>query len=145
MKSDLEKIYSKGLAMGFGTGILFMVSGMILLILGVTGSIAISAETDTVRATITNASPGVFLSLLGAIITWRFKPKIRHEIKTEEIIPAMPTGGGGGCYKCPSCGQPIDFAGNYRIENRIYEAHHSDDGRCKRCGKKRLDHYRNHK
>jgi hypothetical protein len=74
------KAYLIGTIMGITFGGIFCVAGFIIAILGLTGTIELVFEAGGLRSRLANACPGAFFALMGMIILWRYKPKIRDEL-----------------------------------------------------------------
>ncbi len=81
-KNSLDETYRRVLVMGVSAGILLLIGGIILCLLGLTGSIEVILEGGAVKARLLNASPGVVIAFLGLLIVWRYKPKITQATRT---------------------------------------------------------------
>ena len=96
-----------GTIIGIIFGGLICISGVVITILGFSGSIEWIFEATNLKSRLTNASPGVFFALLGMIILWRYKPEYYEKedalMKLDEITKTSITSqqiyradGGGG-------------------------------------------------
>ncbi len=74
-----SRTYRYGLLAGLSFGMLMVVGGVVLSIMGVAGSIEWVVTGKDFSGKLTNASPGVILTVLGMIILWRYKPHVSHE------------------------------------------------------------------
>jgi len=72
----VQSAYFWGTLIGIIVGALFCLSGLIITILGLSGSIEWVFEAVDVKSRLTNAGPGVFFALLGMLILWRYRPKV---------------------------------------------------------------------
>jgi hypothetical protein len=78
--------YLIGTVMGISVGAIFCLSGFVIVILGFTGSIEWIVKGANFSSKITNAGPGVFFALLGAIILWRYKPRtFTHQMRDDRL------------------------------------------------------------
>ncbi|HEV7427868.1 MAG TPA: hypothetical protein VGQ46_16045 [Thermoanaerobaculia bacterium] len=66
--------------MGIIIGALFLVGGVVTLLLGVSGSIEWVLKGGGIESKLSNAAPGVFIALLGAIVLWRYKPVVKKHL-----------------------------------------------------------------
>lgn len=84
MKAFLEhrtsKVYFVGTIMGLSLGGLLAIAGFVLSILGLSGSIEWLVKTPGLTSKLTNASPGVVFALLGLVIFWRYKPRLKYNV-----------------------------------------------------------------
>jgi uncharacterized BrkB/YihY/UPF0761 family membrane protein len=83
--------YFIGTVSGIIIGVILIISGLLLLVLGLSGSIDWIFETHSIKSRLTNASPGVFFALLGVFVLYWYRPRIeiRKEIgheKSEHIF-----------------------------------------------------------
>lgn len=74
-----SRTYRLELLTGQGIGGLVLVGGIILSLLGISGSIEWLVEAGGITSKLTNASPGIVIALIGAAILWRYKPHVSHE------------------------------------------------------------------
>lgn len=74
-----SRTYRIGLLTGQGIGGLVLLGGIILSLLGISGSIEWLVEAGGITSKLTNASPGIVISMIGAVILWRYKPHVSHE------------------------------------------------------------------
>jgi hypothetical protein len=74
-----SRTYRLGLLTGQGIGGLVLLGGIILSLLGISGSIEWLVEAGGVTSKLTNASPGIVIATIGAAILWRYKPHVSHE------------------------------------------------------------------
>lgn len=80
-RSRGSRTYFVGTLMGISVGAIVCISGFVLCILGLSGTIEWIFEAADFKSRISNASPGVFFALLGAIILWRYKPKVTDRLR----------------------------------------------------------------
>lgn len=76
--SRKTSFYGWGIVLGISVGVLFCVGGLVIIILGFTGSIEWILEVNSLTSKLVNASPGAFFALLGMLIVWRYRP-MPHE------------------------------------------------------------------
>jgi hypothetical protein len=74
-----SQTYRIGLWTGQGIGGLVLLGGIILSLLGISGSIEWLIEAGGITSKLTNASPGIAIAIIGAAILWRYKPHVSHE------------------------------------------------------------------
>jgi hypothetical protein len=74
-----SRTYRIGLLTGQGIGGLVLLGGIILSLLGISGSIEWLVEAVGITSKLTNASPGIVIAMIGAAILWRYKPHVSHE------------------------------------------------------------------
>ena len=75
------RTYGAAILIGICAGVLFAVGGVILALLGISGAVEFVVESASLKARLTNASPGVVLAAMGMIIIWRYKPRLSHDIE----------------------------------------------------------------
>lgn len=78
-----SKVYFYGTLMGITFGGLMAISGFILSVLGLSGSIEWIFEASSFKSRITNASPGILFAVSGVIVLWRYKPVVRSELSAD--------------------------------------------------------------
>ncbi|MBW8002331.1 MAG: hypothetical protein FVQ80_09970 [Planctomycetes bacterium] len=71
--------------LGIVTGALFCCAGFVIICMGLTGSVEWVFEAGSVTTRLSNAGPGVALSLMGMIIIWRYRPRKHIEIRFEPM------------------------------------------------------------
>jgi hypothetical protein len=74
-----SRTYRIGFLTGQGIGGLVLLGGIILSLLGISGSIEWLVEAGGITSKLTNASPGIVIAIIGAVILWRYKPHVSHE------------------------------------------------------------------
>jgi lysylphosphatidylglycerol synthetase-like protein (DUF2156 family) len=86
-KATPQKTFHINLLIGMIVGATLCIAGLIFTILGLSGSIEWVFESSGTVSRLTNASPGVFFGLLGFLLVWRFKPRIKETSysKTTEL------------------------------------------------------------
>lgn len=93
-KATPQKTYHINLLIGMIVGATLCIAGLIFTILGLSGSIEWVYESGGTVSRLTNASPGIFFGLLGFLLVWRFKPRIKetsYSKKTELAEDAVKT------------------------------------------------------
>jgi hypothetical protein len=90
--SPLERIYGVAIILGQITGILFLLAGVVLCILGISGAVDLIVEGGGIGTKLLNGSPGVVLAFLGFLILWRYKPRISFD----RVEHRQRSGRGGG-------------------------------------------------
>ncbi len=75
------KAYLWATLIGLLTGTFFSISGFIITVMGLTGSIEWILEGSNFKSKLSNAGPGVFFALLGFFILWRYKPIIQDRLE----------------------------------------------------------------
>ena len=94
--SQDNRVYILGTLLGIIVGAIFCLSGLIITILGFSGAIEWFFKAGTFQSKLGNAGPGVFFALLGMIILWRYKPKLKTELITPKLIYTMKRKAPGG-------------------------------------------------
>lgn len=79
-RSKGSEVYRQGTLVGIAIGGLFLIGGVVSLLLGVTGTIEWIVTGGGIESRLSNAAPGAFISLLGAIILWRYKPIVHDDL-----------------------------------------------------------------
>src|SRR5881394_107971 len=74
-----SRTYRIAVLIGQSIGGLALLGGIILSLLGISGSIEWLVEAGGVTSKLTNASPGIVIAIIGAAILWRYKPHVSHE------------------------------------------------------------------
>lgn len=74
----LAKSYRTGSVTGVVTGAVLSLSGVVLLILGLSGSIDWIVQVAGLSSRLVNASPGVIVTIAGLAVMVKFKPKVRY-------------------------------------------------------------------
>ena len=74
------------------TGSIAIFLGFVLFMLGLSGSMQVVVEGLTLKARITNASPGAVLAFLGTVIILRYKPRKEHIRKRKSKIEKSKNG-----------------------------------------------------
>lgn len=136
-QESLVGTYRIGIIIGIVAGLLFLVAGMVLMVLGVTGSIDISGGNTGVQGQITNASPGLVVAIVGAVLIWFFKPRLEISERGTAHTGSQQQGGGGvGVANPPGMICPNCQGRNKRVDfERLTRAHKwVDHGECVRCG-----------
>lgn len=73
----LPRVYIFSIVLGMVFGVILCSVGLVLIFLGFDGEIEWLFETTGFKSKLGNASPGIFVCLLGFLLLWKFKPKIR--------------------------------------------------------------------
>lgn len=87
MNKKTEEEYFKAIRKGQNAGWICIIAGLILTILGFTGSITWFIETLGLKSRIINASPGIIFLVAGVILLLIYKPRI--EAESEETTPQV--------------------------------------------------------
>lgn len=74
-----SRTYRYGLLTGQGIGGAVLLAGIVLSLLGISGSIEWLVEAGDISSKVTNASPGIVIALIGAALVWHYKPNVSHE------------------------------------------------------------------
>jgi hypothetical protein len=105
-----SRTYRYGLLAGLSFGMLMVVGGVVLSIMGVAGSIEWVVTGKDFSSKLTNASPGVILTVLGMIILWRYKPHVSHETTFDRRSgspSSVQAWGGGSARSYREVGQSV--------------------------------------
>ena len=78
-----ERTYFWGTMLGIAAGAIFCLSGFVMTVLGLAGSIDWIVEVGAFQSRLANAGPGAFFALLGMIILWRYKPRIKETLELQ--------------------------------------------------------------
>ena len=81
---NVRPYYPPGNVLGIILGGTLGIAGVVLLILGLSGSIEWILQAGTLSSRLVNASPGVAVSFMGMLIVWRYRPRLKYRI---EITP----------------------------------------------------------
>ena len=90
--SSHDRAYREGIIIGLSIGALCLVFGFVLIILGVSGSIDWFVEAGGIKSKMINATPGSVFSLIGLMILWKYKPKIKSTKRTIKETKVGETG-----------------------------------------------------
>ncbi len=71
-----EKAYLIGTILGICIGALFCLFGVVITILGFSGSVQWILKGPSFTSRLVNAGPGVVFAALGVVVLWRYKPKV---------------------------------------------------------------------
>ena len=75
------KAYLWTTLIGLLIGAFFSISGFIITVMGLSGSIEWILEGSNFKSKLSNAGPGAFFALLGFFILWRYKPTIQDRLE----------------------------------------------------------------
>lgn len=75
------RVYETAILRGQAFGFLISGGGILLALLGASGTIDLMLQATTLQARLTNASPGVVIALMGMIVIWRYKPNMTHDVR----------------------------------------------------------------
>lgn len=84
LRSKGNNTYYTGTILGISIGAIFCIFGLVISIMGLTGSIEWIFEASDFKSRISNAGPGVIFGLFGMIIIWRYKPKVRDSLTIDD-------------------------------------------------------------
>jgi hypothetical protein len=73
---EFTRAFSRHILIGQVVAAFFLLCGFVMSILGLTGSVEWVLDVGGAKSRLVNASPGVFFALVGAVILWRYKPKM---------------------------------------------------------------------
>lgn len=90
-RSRGSRVYLVGTIMGIVVGSMFCVAGFVLAVLGLNGSIEWVFEASSIKSRMSNASPGAIFALMGMIVLWRYKPKVKDHLKMPWVDHSLET------------------------------------------------------
>jgi hypothetical protein len=72
---EVQRLYS---ILGLVFGVIIVLAGVVLMVLGFSGSVDIAFQSGTTKAHVVTGSLGIVVALIGAILVWvtRFKVRI---------------------------------------------------------------------
>ncbi len=70
-------VYGKAVLIGMCTGAVLCMAGVVFVVLGLAGSIEWIIKAGGLESRLSNASPGAFFAVVGLVVMWKMKPKIR--------------------------------------------------------------------
>ena len=69
-----SRVYTVAVWMGIAIGGLICIAGVVLAVMGLSGSIEWVVKAADFESKLKNAGPGVVIALLGTLILWKYKP-----------------------------------------------------------------------
>jgi hypothetical protein len=84
-RSQGSPTYRLAILMGIAIGGVFALAGFVLCLLGLSGSIEWLVEGASLKAKLTNASPGIVFAGMGMIIIWRYKPVVHDHLRLGDL------------------------------------------------------------
>ena len=77
--------YRESIRTGQWVGAAAFLAGLILCILGLAGSVELLFEGAGLKARLGNASPGLIIALLGFLVLWRYKARVKLTTRAKQF------------------------------------------------------------
>jgi len=75
------RTFREGSLFGMVVGAVVLLGGFSTFFLSLSGTVEWIFEAGSISSKLINASPGVVFSIIGLLIMWRYKPKVRTDIE----------------------------------------------------------------
>lgn len=75
------RTYREGSWFGMVVGALLLLGGFVMTVMGLSGTSEWIIESMSLRARLVNASPGAVFAIIGMVLMFRYKPKVKTDIE----------------------------------------------------------------